>query len=96
MANAIFIDVNKVENLISKTIHYEIKAWDSYNLSDLSITEEEIPNTDLDSLKLCIENSQDFEKMLDIMAAIVEYESGVTINATYYDWDEIKHLFESE
>lgn len=97
MANIFFIDVNKVENIVTKTICYEIKIWDSYNNSSFSIEEEEIPDNDLDALQHCIEIGSDMsQNVCDIVDAILEYKKGVNINSTFYDWDEIQHLFDIE
>jgi len=94
MSNAIFIDTNKVENLITKAVEYEIRIWDNYNSGDISITKEEIPANDLLALQYLIDIGSDESKnVCDVVDALLEYQCGVTINGTYYSWEEIKHLF---
>ena len=97
MANAIFIDCNKVENVVSKTIHYEIKAWDNYASGDTSILEEQVPKTDLDCLQYCIDYGSDgCSNISNVIDGILEFRADIEINATLYSWDEIKHLFGEE
>ena len=94
MSNQIYIDCNKVENVVSKTIHYEIKTWDNYNSGDTSIGEDEIPANDLDCLQYCKDYGSDASiGICDVIDGILEFCSGVTINATWYEWEEIKHIF---
>ncbi len=94
MPNTIFINVNKVENVVTKKIYHEIEVWDDYNSASISITKEDIPKTDLDALQYCIDyGSDDCLGLSDVIDAILEYRSCVTINGTFYDWNEIKQLF---
>ncbi len=97
MSNAIYIDVNKVENVVSKAISYVIEVWDDYNQGSTSIIEEEVPQTDIDALICCITYSADGSSDIsDVINAIEEYQEKVTINGTEYSWDEIKNLFDNE
>jgi len=94
MSNAIFIDVNKIENVITKTIYYAIEVWDNYNSGSTCIEKEEIPKTDIEALRYCKDISSDIAgDFCDVIDVIEEYEIGVTINGTFYSWDEIKHIF---
>lgn len=97
MSNPIYINVNKVKNIITKTVIYSIEIQDSYNSGSIRIEDEGVPETDLEALQYLInDGSVQSKQVFDVVNSILEYESGVTINATFYDWDEIKHLFNEE
>ncbi len=94
MSNSIYIDVNKVENVISKTIYFEITAWDDYNHGSTSIEENQLPTTDIETLQLCIDYGVNASiNIHDVVESISDFEKGVTVNGNFYEWDKIKHLF---
>ena len=97
MSNTYYVDVNKVENVKSGNFFYEIAMRDDYNRGSIDITEEEIPKTDIDTLRYCLDNRIDaYDGLCDVIDAILEYQSCVTINNTHYSWNEIKYLFSDE
>jgi len=94
MSNSAHIDVEKCENVVTKAVYYRISAFDNYNTGDVSIEEDQIPQTDIDALQYCIDNASDMSHgICDIVDSLLEYQKGVTINGTFYDWDEIKGCF---
>ncbi len=94
MSNAAYIDVNEIKNVVTKTVFYEVKVWDNYNEGDIFVGDTEYPKTDLDALQYCIDCAFDMpDGINDVIDNLLEYRKGVTINATFYEWDEIKHLF---
>lgn len=58
-------------------------------------TWDAIPDNDLDVLAKIKDESYNKEvvAMLDF---IQENENGISIDGTWYDWDEIKHLFKED
>ena len=95
MSNHVSVDVNKVTNIVSKNSYHEISITDSYNIGSINIEEEQIPKTDIEALQYLKDMGSDVSnEICDIIDAILEYQYGVTINDTHYDWDEIKHIFE--
>ncbi len=97
MSNPIYINVNEVKNIATKTVLCSIEIQDSYNSGSVRIEDEQIPKTDLEALQYLIKDgSVESKSVCDVVDSILENEKGVTINGTSYDWDEIKHLFEDE
>ena len=94
MSNSIGVDVNKVENVISKTTYFEITAWDDYNNGSISLEEVQLPTTDIETLQLCQSHGSECSiGIYDVISTISEFEKGVTVNGNFYEWEEIKHLF---
>lgn len=60
-----------------------------------SYTFFELPKDDLECLKNCIETQK--EEHWDgckVLQGMKDQELGISIDDTFYSWDEIKHLFE--
>jgi len=94
MSNPAYIDINEVKNVVTQTVHHAVFVWDNYNGGDVSVDDVEFPKTDLDALQYCIDTASDESNgICDVIGSLLEYQKGVTINATFYEWDEIKHLF---
>ena len=94
MSNRIFIDVNKVTNVVTNDSFFEITISDNYNSGEVLITEEQIPKTDIEALQYLKDyGSDESTGVCDVIDALLEYKYGVTINGTHYSWEEIKHLF---
>ena len=74
----------------------EARIYDDYNTGEIIIPPDngvDIEN-DLDILQYCKDyGSDDSAGMCDVIDSILEYQKGITINATFYDWNELKHLF---
>ena len=66
-------------------------TWDDYEKA-YDNTWESIPENDLDVLQKCLDSED--EIFIGMMDTLLENQSGVYINGTWYDWDEIKHLWE--
>ena len=96
MSNLARVNVNKVENVKTNKIYYEIDISDSYNYGSIDIEEEEIPETDIDALQYLIDYGPDeSENITDLIDSLIEYEKGLFINDIWYDWNEVKHLFQT-
>lgn len=72
---------------------YGYRLYDDYaakycNYHDPSIMDA----SDFDLLQLAIQEGTDGIGSC-LLGFIQDEELGITINDTYYDWDEIKHLF---
>jgi len=93
MSNRIYANANKVENLRSGEIYYEVDIFDSYEYGSINISEEEIPQNDMDTLQHLINRPDDSEDIANLLDFMREHKKGITINDTFYDWEEIKHLF---
>jgi hypothetical protein len=93
MSNRVYIEVCKVESLYDHHISYNIRMNDTYNDGFFEI---EAPiDDDLEVLRTCKDIGSDMSKNVsDIIDSILEYQKGVAINGTYYDWEEIKKVFE--
>jgi len=94
MSNRVYANVNKVENVKTGKIYYEIDIYDAYEYGSIDIEKEQIPATDLDLLQHLIDyGSDESEKITGILDFLLEHGKGITINDTLYDWGEIKHLW---
>lgn len=94
MSNTTFINANKIINFANGKVSFSIEIEDDYNSGSVSLDIEEMPKTDLDALQYLIDFGTDLSKdVSDLVDAILEYEYGVYINNTPYDWVDIKHLF---
>jgi hypothetical protein len=73
---------------------FGFRAADDYDQA-YNNTWDSVPEDDLEFLRQIIEDSTD-EKVQSMLEFVEENENGVYIDKTYYSWDEIKHLFDSE
>jgi len=54
-------------------------------------TWDEIPKNDLDVLQKIINQHIDFSD--EMLSCVEDAEIGITINGTYYEWEQIKEFF---
>ena len=96
MSNQITINLVAIENIRTGNITYGYTVSDDYGNSyndSLYDSKQECPDDDLVFLADVIENfNTDYVR--DLFDYIQEAEIGIMIGKTYYDWDEIKSLFE--
>lgn len=91
MANHIYIDeVYKHDN---EQYKYGLHVYDDYE-SVIFFNWDKTPDDDLDLLYDILDG--DFpcpDEVLELMRFAEEYEKGITIRNTYYDWDEISDTY---
>ena len=93
MSNSVFLECNKVENVVTHAVWHEIRGWDDYSSGDISMDEGDIPTTDLDLLQHCMDHLIEMPcGLADALDGALEFELGITINGTFHEWDEIKHI----
>ena len=94
MSNCAYIDINKIEKVKTGEIRYEIAIFDSYNSGSVDIEKEQTTMTDIETLQYLVDNNPDeSDDVYLLISSLVENQKGVSVNGTFYDWDEIKHLF---
>jgi ethanolamine utilization protein EutP (predicted NTPase) len=88
MANQIDIVPTEFKDTHDGTVTLGVRVYDNYEQFYIN-TWKNIPDDDLDLLDKVLMEAGDS----DIFCYLQEEEKGVTIRDTYYEWDEIKHLF---
>jgi hypothetical protein len=93
MSNKITIQATKFENVPQGTVTQGFRIYDNESsLYDNCF--DFIPLDDLDFLeKVIAAHNVGQDEIRNLIEWIAESESGVEINGTWYDWDEIKPLF---
>lgn len=87
MSNRATLNGTTFKDCDGETKGYRI--YDDYgNAYDSNL--ESVP-TGLDLLSLAMESED--EVTIAIIDSILENKKGISIDGTYYDWDEIKHLW---
>jgi len=95
MSNLARINTNKVENVKTGQVYFELDIYDNYNYGSINITKEQTSMTDLESLQYLKDmGSDESANICDLIDSLLEYQNGLFINGTWYSWDEIKHFFE--
>jgi len=86
-------DINLVGTTFTETtgdVSYGFRMYDEYEKTYCNILESPPPEDDLELLQVALEYTDDISKaMFDFMR---EHETGLTINGTYYDWEEIADI----
>ena len=91
MSNHLYIEPTVFTNQRTEIVTYGVRVYDDY-FTSYDNTWESIPTDDMAVLARVIDNSND-----EIGIALDDIEknkSGVYIGDAWYEWDEIKHLFE--
>ena len=92
MSSRLNIVSTKFENVKSGSITYGVRVFDDYSNSYDNCWEN-IPENDFDVLrKLLKEGCSD--NIADMLEFVKEHKQGVCIDEQWYDWDEIKHIFD--
>jgi len=96
MSNQPTIQPTKFENTRTGQILYGVRVYDNYcHTYHTELDWESTPDDDMEILKYCIDVAcEDNEVARGFFDSVEEMESGVFVGNTWYDWDEIKHLFE--
>jgi|TARA_Y100000310_G_scaffold262645_1_gene272379 hypothetical protein len=90
MSNVITIEPTKFESVRDGTITYGYRIYDDHEAVYCNLWES-IPDDDMEVLtQVDVGADVATRGMLDFVA---EEELGIFIGETYYEWDQIKHLF---
>ena len=71
---------------------YGALVYDDYGNTFLQF--ESVIEDDMDLLKMVNKSENDIAQA--IISHVKENEKGIKISGTYYDWDEISHIFNSK
>jgi hypothetical protein len=90
MMNRIAITSTKFVNVKTKrkTLGFRIYDCEGQTYEN---TWEDIPDKDLDVLKKVMESNN--KEVVSMLGLLKDSENGIDIDDTWYDWDEIQHLF---
>ena len=92
MSNRVTLTATQFKNVKSDDEPtYGYRMYDDAGQAYCNIfTKEDVQKDDLDFLKLVWENAgSDEGSMFDFMR---QYEKGIFINGSWYDWDEVKDI----
>lgn len=94
MSNRLNIDGIEFHNPKTDITEFGVKVYDDYAHSYID-SWEDIPENDLEILERLWtkESNQIIEDAIDF---IIEMSKGCYINDQWYEWDEIKHIFEKK
>lgn len=90
MANQVCLQRTEFKNLSDGKTSTGWRIYDDYGQTYNNLGEA--PENDLELLEFVKQNGDDVSNT--IMNFIHEDEKGIEINGTWYDWDEIKHLWQ--
>jgi len=91
MSNQVTIEPTKFENVRSGSVTKGYRMYDDYGATYCNQWDS-IPDDDLAVLAKVLEDVDNTgEGMLE---SVEEHESGISIGGEYYEWDQIKHLFQ--
>jgi len=92
MGNRVTIEPTKFENVRSGESTYGVRVYDDHAQS-YDNNWESIPDDDLEVLKLVTYCSD--EAISAMMSFVQENEKGIEIGDTWYEWEQIKSIFDS-
>ena len=89
MSNSVYIEANRVGEG-----KYHITVSDNY-ADGIYTTDKNLGG--LEILQHCVDFGSDENKeVCAIIDFVLEHQIGVNINSIFYEWDEIKHIFQME
>jgi len=91
MSNTATIQPTIFQNHGTEQKTYGVRVYDNYGQC-YDNTWVSIPDDDLEILQMVIDN--DNETMVAIIDFMLENCSSIMIGSEYYEWEEIKHLFD--
>ena len=98
MSNSVNIVPTQFVNMRTSTASYGVRIYDQYHCMYSNYWEKErVPVDDLKLLEFCL-NSEISDN--DIASAMFDYVAeekiGLYIGEEWYEWEQIKHLFEDK
>jgi len=91
-SNNVYLIPTEFKNVRTGEIEKGIRVFDDYASSYYVLFEGELPEDDLDLLRLALECDE--RAVREILDSIQEESKGIVIGSTYYSWEEIKEVFE--
>jgi len=91
MSNRISIDPTEFRNVRSGQKTLGVRVYDDYSTA-YDNNWDSIPDDDLDVIEKVLEC--DNKEIQAIMDFVKEEKKGIDVDGTYYDWDEIKEVFQ--
>ena len=93
MSNRATIEPTEFTNIRTGMKSHGVRVYDDYGQT-YDNTWAFIPDDDMEILEK-VKNSDD-EIVVAIIDHLVEMQKGITIGDNWYEWDDIKHLFDEE
>ena len=93
MSSKVNITTTEFKNIKTGNKTLGVRIYDDYGQSYDNCWEN-IPDDDFDVLRKVLTDSCDSNNISAMMDFVAEHETGVCINNQWYDWEEIKHIFD--
>jgi hypothetical protein len=93
MADCTTIRRTEFRNLAGGEVTYGFRIYNDFDQS-YSNTLGGIPQDDMELLRLAKEK-HGIDTVQEIFDALEQQEEGIYVDETYYEWEQIKHLFKS-
>jgi hypothetical protein len=90
MSNQVFIEPTQFVDVRSGAVSYGFRAYDDCGKSYCNLWDS-IPDDDLEFLKKVMAEEDTVTN--DLLDFVNEMGKGLNIGDTYYEWDEIRHLW---
>ncbi len=96
MSNQVNIVPTKCNNMRTGTISYGLRIYDEYYcIYSNHWRKGQIPDDDLELLQFCLNDDVSFNEVAsDMFEYVAEEQIGLYIGEEWYEWDQVKHLFE--
>lgn len=99
MSNRIHFEPTKFESVRTGLVSHGCRIYDEDSCMTYTNSWDSIPDDDIDIIRRCIEDFKggsfndlnDFDNMID---CVETEQNGVYVGEQWYDWNEIKQLFE--
>lgn len=93
MSNRVNIEPTKFENVRTGEVSLGVRVYDDEGCF-YDNSWESIPDDDLEVLRIAYQQAS--TGVSELLAYVYESEKGLYIGGTWYEWDEIKSVFEQE
>lgn len=95
MANLVTIEPTEFTNPHTATVTYGFRLYDDYG-AQYANGWESIPGDGMAVLERVVsmwKSGELKEEIVGLLEFVEEHEKGLYVSQTWYDWDQIKHLF---
>jgi hypothetical protein len=89
--NQINIEPTRFESVRTGDVTYGVRVYDSYANAYDNLWES-IPDDDLEVFALVRDSDND--QIVAMIDFLLEHQNGCYIGGEWYEWEQIKHLFE--
>jgi len=99
MSNRAYIETVEVKRTYGDITSWnEVRVYDDYEGGEVLLPTKDVGvslEDDLSILQYC-DNCDESIGLSNVIDSLFKNKKGITINGTWYDWDEIKHIFKQD